>query len=414
MSRKSSWIGGRIKQENMGTAPPSKPQSVAPSRPFDKYGRRRSCLGAVILLPRRRNSHYSSPPTTLMQLVLLKDWQRVLIRATLFPQEIKTPCTLKLYGIHWKLLPLHLACSLQPPPKVVSVLLSAGAASTPVEERKKLRFVPSWKFTSSPTAPDDREDLLTTRNDDSLYGDDGESSIVSTTTYNSAWVQNDLVPKGSLMSMEQSIGDRMTTSCATRTVDGTALDTSLCNFLDKTGVVLQLTESGGILPMPVIQSKDTTSMTETSLEFLQEPLLQAAAETKTLLPIHIACLYQASPSVIQLLLQDYPMGALSAIVGMLPIHFVAAGWSVEPFVSASTFQSTMQIDDGTASNVVQSLRVLTQALPESLAAKSGMHGMMPMGYVEESMEGKKKEECMELLQQAHDDYRQGNARSNVE
>jgi hypothetical protein len=97
------------------------------------------------------------------------------------------------------------------------------------------------------------------------------------------------------------------------------------------------------------------------------------------------------------------MGALSAIVGMLPIHLVAAGWSVEPFVSASTFQSTMQIDDRTASNVVQLLRILTQALPESLALKSGMH--------EESMEGTKKEECMELLQQAHEDYRQGNARS---
>jgi hypothetical protein len=259
----------------MGTAPPSKPCSI-PSRPFDKHGRRRSCLGAVIMLPRRKIHHSS----TLMQLVLLRDWQRVLIRVTLFPHEVNTSCIVQLYGIHWKLLPLHLACALQPPAKVVSLLLSPGAESTPVEQRKKIRLVPAWNF-SSPSSPEDQNELLTRRNE---YEHQDDPSIVTTTTNHSEWIKNDMYPKGSLVSLEQSIGDM--TSVGSPTVDGTVLDTSLCNFLDKTGVILQLTESGGILPMPVLQSQGTTSMTETSLEFQQEPLLHAAAETKTVLPIH--------------------------------------------------------------------------------------------------------------------------------
>lgn len=116
--------------------------------------------------------------------------------------------------------------------------------------------------------------------------------------------------------------------------------------------------------------------------------------------IVVACLYQASPAVIQLLLQDYPMGALSAMMGMLPIHMVAVGWVLEP-IKPQPIHSSMKIDDGTESNNTQALQVLVQALPESITAKSGYHGMTPLEYVEEHiMEGSKKQECLILLRTA--------------
>jgi hypothetical protein len=380
----------------MGTAQPSKPCSI-PTRPFDKHGHRRSCFGAAVFLPRRKN-HSSS---TLVQLILLQDWQRVLIRANLFPHEVSKPCTIKLYGIYWKLLPLHLACALQPPPKVVSLLLTQGAASRPVERRKKMRLsVPSWNF-SSLASPEDRKELLSTRDD---YLDD-QFSIDTTTTNHSYWIirkDHYQQPNGSLVSLEQSIGDM--TSIATRTIDdGTAIEASLDHFLDQTGVVLQLTANGGIVPMPVLplsHLQDLTHSTESApLEIQQESLLQAASETKTLLPIHIACLYQASPSVLQVLLQEYPMGVLSAVMGMLPIHLVAAGWTTEPLESSclsTSIPSAMKVDDGNHSRT-QALRVLIQALPESVTAKSAYHGMTPKEYVEENTEGLEKEECLEIL-----------------
>ena len=88
---------------------------------------------------------------------------------------------------------------------------------------------------------------------------------------------------------------------------------------------------------------------------------------------------------------------------MLPIHMVAVGWVLEPIKPSpgtSAIHSSMKIDDGTESNSTQTLQVLVQALPESIAAKSGNHGMTPLEYVEENMEGSKKEECLELLRTA--------------
>lgn len=220
-----------------------------------------------------------------MQLVLLRDWQRVLIRASLFPREVNKPGIVKLYGVHWKLLSLHLACALQPPPKVVSLLLSASASSTPVEQRKKIRIIPSWNFLST-SSPEDEKELLTTRDE---YADLDDISIETTTTNHrgESWINNNNMSRlqGSLVSFEQSIGDWNST--ASQTIGGTALDASLCSYLDKNDVVLQLTESGGVSPMHALQSKDTLSMSEeTSLEFQEEPLIQAATETKTMLPIH--------------------------------------------------------------------------------------------------------------------------------
>ena len=100
----------------MGTAPPSKPLSE-PARPF-KRKQHRACLQNTFL-PRPRKD-----PTVLLHLISRREWQKVLIRVTLFPSEVTQRQKMTWYGVQWSLLPLHLACALEPPSEVITMLLS--------------------------------------------------------------------------------------------------------------------------------------------------------------------------------------------------------------------------------------------------------------------------------------------------
>ena len=57
-----------------------------------------------------------------------------------------------------------------------------------------------------------------------------------------------------------------------------------------------------------------------------QPLEREIKERGALLPLHVACLYSASVSVLEALLQAYPLAALADVLGMLPIHWVAGGF----------------------------------------------------------------------------------------
>ena len=246
---------------------------------------------------------------------------------------------------------------------------------------------------------------------------------------------------GSLVSVEQSIGDGVENQASkdgedTTTVadDATslALDTSLCHFLDQTGIVLQLSSSGGILPMPVVTTKTPTpqstrdgvtnvSTAKAAREMggsssvyqrimLDEALLLEAGESKTILPIHIACLYQASPAIFELLLEGYSMGCLSAIMGMLPIHLVAARFHLDvlnfrPPITPSLLKSQEDMEQPYPLSKV--LQVLYEAMPETLMAKCSRHQLTPLEYMEQGEDGPWKEECLELLNQAQADYESG-------
>ena len=105
----------------MGNAPPSGPTSQpdAPRRPFDPTGRnRRSCLTSAFLL-----SSKGKEPSTLVQLILRQDWQRVLVRAKLYPWELSQSVSMVLYDIPFRLMPLHLVCALDPPDTVITFFL---------------------------------------------------------------------------------------------------------------------------------------------------------------------------------------------------------------------------------------------------------------------------------------------------
>ena len=115
----------------------------------------------------------------LMRLILEKDWQKVLIRARLFPREIhefsvvEVPLPMfdgkksskhnnknrkKKYKstavshCRVKVLPIHVACALRPPPEVVRALLSHAVSSAFSSDEMSSRFYKT-KFHSNPMRP---------------------------------------------------------------------------------------------------------------------------------------------------------------------------------------------------------------------------------------------------------------------
>jgi Ankyrin repeats (3 copies) len=138
-----------------------------------------------------------------------------------------------------------------------------------------------------------------------------------------------------------------------------------------------------------------------------DPLLQHVQQEGSLLALHIACFYSASAEVLNALVEAHPLAALSDVVGMLPIHFVAAGWSIQPLLPApSTLIPTLipqHIPSPTSCSEggpLERLKVLQRVVPDSVRVRSGNHGMTPVDYIHECMdEGSYKETCLRILQQ---------------
>jgi hypothetical protein len=138
-----------------------------------------------------------------------------------------------------------------------------------------------------------------------------------------------------------------------------------------------------------------------------DPLLQHVLQEGNLLALHIACLYSASPEVLSALLEAYPMAALYDVVGMLPIHFVAAGWSMPPLLPPPPSIVLQQLNESTPTDAIRTastkgpmecLKVLQHVVPDSVRIRSGNHGMTPEEYIQECMyEGAYKESCLRIL-----------------
>jgi hypothetical protein len=126
-------------------------------------------------------------------------------------------------------------------------------------------------------------------------------------------------------------------------------------------------------------------------------------EKGTLLPLHIACFYSAGcADVVQALVQAYPAAALCDVMGMLPIHWLAAGWNVSsqsPPISSPTTTTTTDI----CRSPLDALIALKRTVPDSVRIRSGSHGMTPLEYLTECMEdGPTKESCLLAVAEADD------------
>jgi hypothetical protein len=447
----------------MGNSPSSQQfsQPEAPARPYAdrRQGRR------LFPLPRSRRE-----PHTLMQLILRQDWQKVLVRAKLFPHEIKQTMTIQLYDLPLRLLPLHLVCALDPPQAVVSLFLKVypEAATIPIFPVETIKSV-STRSLRSPFRALRKYKRLLSSGSRSLKSASSQTGIFRDTTNltpeqfpidednqlseQSLLFNQSSSRKSALLSRWRSYRELEPPSLCEESMSltkenddetsrhqfldnlssrGSVSSSSMASssrqssnylwhdsLLDTKRVILQLSPSGGIAPFP-IGSQETDSTSETlslptksgalfgvqwDLTPLWESMANASSPDNSLLAIHIATLYQASPLVLKQLLDVHPMGAVSSVMGMLPIHLASAGWVLEPWVApppplpASKQPLQPYHHERHPARLKEVLDVLYKVVPESVRIKSGNHGMTPCQYIAEAMEDCiQKRECLKLLE----------------
>ena len=377
----------------------------------------------------------------MLQLISRQEWQKVLIRATLFPAEIAQRQKMTWYGVEWSLLPLHLACALQPPPPVIAMLLHFHSdtahdrmtRSRPTIKRRwrrlgKRRKTKSRKALEShnrvkknDTAPSSDEGEDSKGHVDTTHVTDVNSTMDTERVRKKDAAQKAVKGRGSFdESLEDSafdmdgngilhvfeVSEDETDSGAEQSVstveykepprlldDFTAESSknSFQNFLGRRGLVLQLSSNGCLEPFP--PTRTPLPSPPSGMRWNLEPLLSDADE---ILPLHIACLYRAAPQVVQLLLEAYPKGAQTPAMGMLPIHIACARFDLPAPVAAPPRQVPFPMED--EYDLVEDLKLLVKAFPESLDWPSEYNGMTPQMYIEETVdEGNYKNQCLHEL-----------------
>mmetsp|Transcript_4445 Transcript_4445/g.5149 ORF Transcript_4445/g.5149 Transcript_4445/m.5149 type:complete len:656 (+) Transcript_4445:143-2110(+) len=334
---------------SMGNLPIQKPLPK-PARPYEHV------IGLRRRRPRRHFFDTSNKPSIMLQLIARREWQKVLIRASIAPSELSQKQTLSWYGIDAKVLPLHLACALQPPPQVIEKLLyfhTDTASMTMTKSRS-----------GGGAKKKNKRQLSFRRNNNNNRN-------------------NNNTKKKDLWTIRKSNTDPTTSSNGTSSVENTS---------ESRGMVLQLSATGNLQPVPIAQPS--------KMQWDLKPLLN---ETDCLLPLHVACLYQAPPGVLSHLLEASPDSAKVVAWGMLPIHMICANFGIPPPIAAPA--EFIQL--ASEFKLADCLQILIQNYPESVHIKSIQNGMTPSDYIEETMDdGKMKTHCLRALdgEEFSDDY----------
>ena len=278
----------------------------------------------------------------LVRLILNRQWQRVLVRLPLYPRELQQRVHIK--EINSKVLPIHLMCAMDAPDPVIALALSHYLQSA---------SIPMIRWQSSKRA--------------------------------TPWCCKGQIPGSvegdSQLSSPEALLDRKTLYYSAH--DDNASHSS---SISSKSFLLQLPPATPVLNT----SHETQDTTVFGVTWDLDPLL----EVEHLLPLHIACLCQARNETIRLLLEAYPLAALVSVQGMLPIHWVAAGWRVtSPFHLSSPVH-----ENENEYSVTTTLTLLMKAVPDSIRVRSGNHGMTVKDYVEECMDdGFIKYECLKIF-----------------
>lgn len=182
---------------------------------------------------------------------------------------------------------------------------------------------------------------------------------------------------------------------ATSKTSGDFQDASIHSFhshSSQTHVVLQLTASGGLESLTLKESKSTeeTSSTEggtTMQDLTSHQAPRRLTEKVQLLPLQVACLYQASPLVLRLLLDAFPEGVRTPTLdGMLPIHLLCSGGGNSPAFTDDVELRELFMDQAGPLedlDLPQALAVLVQAYPDSRSIPCRRHGFTPLEYVKQ-------------------------------
>jgi hypothetical protein len=282
-----------------------------------------SILKGPFFLSRRLQWSRTTRSTPLFQLVLRCEWQKVLIRASLFPEEILQQSRCIWYGVEWNVLPIHIACALNPPEMVVDKLLSISsssddsttAARTMTRSRRKLKY--------------------------------SKTSVHQTAR------------------MAQQLHSYMRMPLF---------------WLRPT------TTDGGVVLAPTIdESSHETLPTMTAKDIWES--------SDGWLPIHLACLFRASPGVLKLLIQAHPASVTTWMgAGMGPLHLLTVGWDIPS-------PNPLNISKGdNLWKMEEALKILVLADPDSIYLPSRCHGLTPLQYLDRAMkDGAQKASCRNML-----------------
>lgn len=302
---------------------------------------------------KKSTSYFHSKPSDLVDFIVNKNWQKVLNRCTSHPKEIYMTQKIRLYGTDRKLLPLHIACAMQPPAEVIAALLrpdtvtGMSTVKTLMKNAKKKNRIIGSKDKSTSAS--------------------GSGSICSREAAPMSYPQLILQQSSSSMG---GAGDGIEIECKGSEEGKEVIEPPTCRtaplspslaegdegenynqmfFPEKesrTGFALQITPSGEVKQIspngkscraainsesPFVYASQSHNEQKNTGDQMKVRASYQSAIADDFLPIHIACLYRASPEVIAFLIKCYPEGMEHKNKwGMLPLHIVCSNYYLKP------------------------------------------------------------------------------------
>ncbi len=438
----------------------------------------------------KKYNHFHSKPSHVVDLIVNKDWQKLLIATakTSHQKEIFIPQKVRLFGMDRKVLPLHLACAMSPPLEVIEALLLVDktlmTVQTPMKNCKKRLSkggagggggkVGNVKTQSSSTSNNhihnpstfyngaQHHKIDTTKtlqssihssNQDSEKDDFFSEGVFfpSTTTpttetsseprssfdTNSDIGKDELHPSLSTQSFDNSSSQQRQSHAnfffSENTTHTTAPATTLSTAKQHPNeyYALQLTPSGDVKQISPNGKycRSVNDTTESPFSYVataqseEEKHSYPSSLADDFLPLHIACLFKASPAVIELLIQSYPAAVeMKNKWGMLPIHIVCSNISLEPPKIASKkavdeftsrrYLTTLYADTISDRNEVgweieKVVEVLVDSFPQSVNIPSdNIEWLTPIEYIGRNFpNGDEKENLLNLLKWKRNSYK---------
>ena len=387
----------------------------------------------------KRYNHFHSKPSHLVDLIVNKDWQKLLISLSSpsnnHQKEVFMTHKVRLYGVDRKVLPLHLACAMNPPLEVIEGLLkidkNLNTVKTPMKSYKKKMLSLSKGSSGSNSSNSGSGTIMHKSVSSSSLVQLPDAQCMTPTTeplssFDASDIgHDDLQLQHSLSSdsMNTDVEDKNSTNnnnnffFAEGNHNNKHRNEYFALQLTPTGEVKQISPNGKCCQSindtdsPFVYASNTT-------DFILSPGEDKKRGKSNLaegfLPLHIACLFKASSQVIQLLIQSYPQ-ALRAKNnwGMLPIHIVCANISLE----APKIASKKAVDEFTARRYLNNLyadtisdnhiivwekdkivEILIDGFPDSLNITSdNVEWSTPIEYVEKRFEKGHERECLLAL-----------------
>mmetsp|Transcript_17128 Transcript_17128/g.20907 ORF Transcript_17128/g.20907 Transcript_17128/m.20907 type:complete len:616 (-) Transcript_17128:217-2064(-) len=382
----------------------------------------------------KKNHSFHNKSSSLVDLIVNRDWQKLIIATTTHQKEIFVTHKVRLFGVDRKVLPLHLACAMCPPVEAIEALLrcdkSFFTVRTPMKNHKKKGNRVSHSNIHNhaapipipPTRQESYRTSQTSQHSSSEKEDSHDSPPIALTPTTEPLSSFDA-------SCDGSDSDSLSVPAISAETSGNVFFSE-----KKRDFALQLTPSGDIRQ---ISSSGQYCMYPSDSAESPFVYVTQSEEEKTnyqsrladdFLPLHIACLFKASPAVIDLLIKAYPEGVEKKNKwGMLPIHIICANLAMEP----PKIAAKKAVDDFTARRHLNNLyadtiserndvwgiesiiELLVDAFPPSLNTSSdNIEWLTPIEYLGRNFPfGHEREHLLNLLKnkrlcKAQDDHTQ--------